>query len=196
MATIRTRTSMYDRISENRLAAEAAAREEAMLNAQAPAPEPDPEPVIPLKSVPSSFNFGGFELLFPTGFSFRDIQTTIEHEGDLVVLTIKRRDVPEGAALNNMLAESIQTFRKLYPELRVIRERACTLAGSAAKAVDFHFSVGPAERHGRLVGSIVPVADGRASQWLSLSCVIDPAKPNLSVWLADFDIMLSGMAAG
>lgn len=189
------RTSMYDRISEKRLAAEAAAREEELLKAQAVKPEPEPEPVTPLKNMPSSFSFGGFELLFPQGFSFRDIQTTIEHEGDQVVLTIKRRDVPEGATLDNLLAESMQTFRKLYPELRVIRERDCTVAGSAAKAVDFYFAIGHAERHGRLVGSIVPVADQRESQWLTLSCVIDPVKPNLSLWLVDFDNMLSGMAA-
>jgi hypothetical protein len=188
-----TRTSIYDRISERRLALEEAARVEQ----QSPPPvietEPEPDPVVPLRDTPSRFSFGGFDLSLPEGFSFRDIQTTIEHEGEPVVLTIKRRDVREGATLSGLMDEAMQTFRKLYPQLRIIRERDCTLAGSAAKAVDFHFTMGHAERHGRLVGSIVPVAERQASQWLSLSCVIDPVKPSLSLWLVDFDNMLSGM---
>lgn len=188
-----TRTSIYDRISERRLALEEAARVEQ----QSPPPvietEPEPDPVEPLRDTPSRFSFGGFDLSLPEGFSFRDIQTTIEHEGEPVVLTIKRRDVREGATLSGLMDEAMQTFRKLYPQLRIIRERDCTLAGSPAKAVDFHFTMGHAERHGRLVGSIVPVAERQVSQWLSLSCVIDPVKPSLSLWLVDFDNMLSGM---
>jgi hypothetical protein len=188
-----TRTSIYDRISERRLALEEAARVEQQNPLPVVEPEPEPEPVVPLRNTPSRFSFGGFDLSLPEGFNFRDIQTTIEHEGEPVVLTIKRRDVREGATLSGLMDEAMQTFRKLYPQLRIIRERDCSLAGSPAKAVDFHFTMGQAERHGRLVGSIVPVADGNTSQWLSLSCVIDPVKPSLSLWLVDFDDMLSGM---
>lgn len=188
---------MYDRISERRLALEAAARAEEEHTAQTVVadPCPEPAPVISMSDAPSSFSFGGFDLLLPDGFNFRDIQTTIEHEGETVVLTIKRRDVREGVTLDGLLEDSVQTFRKLYPQLRVIRERDCTLAGSAAKAVDFHFTMGHAERHGRLVGSIVPVAGRQEPQWLSLSCVIDPLKPSLCLWLVDFDNMLSGISA-
>jgi hypothetical protein len=189
-----TRTSIYDRISERRLALEEAARVEQQNPPPVIEPEPEPEPVVPLRKTPSRFSFGGFDFSLPEGFNFRDIQTTIEHEGEPVVLTIKRRDVREGATLSGLMDEAMQTFRKLYPQLRIIRERDCTLAGSPAKAVDFHFTMGHAERHGRLVGSIVPVAEQQASQWLSLSCVIDPVKPSLSLWLVDFDNMLSGMA--
>ncbi|SEI46928.1 MULTISPECIES: DcrB-related protein [unclassified Pseudomonas] len=189
-----TRTSIYDRISERRLALEEAARVEQQNPLPVAEPEPEPEPVVPLRDVPSRFSFGGFDLSLPDSFRFRDIQTTIEHDGEPVVLTIKRRDVREGATLDVLLQDAMQTFRKLYPQLRVIRERDCSLAGSPAKAVDFHFTMGHAERHGRLVGGIVPVADGQTSQWLSLSCVIDPVKPSLSLWLVDFDNMLSGMA--
>jgi len=32
-------------------------------------------------------------------------------------------------------------------------------------------------------------------QWLEISCLIDPTKPDLSLWLADFDSMLGGLAA-
>ena len=189
-----TRTSIYDRISERRLALEEAARVEQQNPPPVIETEPEPDPVAPLRDTPSRFSFGGFDLSLPEGFSFRDIQTTIEHEGEPVVLTIKRRDVREGATLGGLMDEAMQTFRKLYPQLRIIRERDCTLAGSPAKAVDFHFTMGHAERHGRLVGSILPVAERQASQWLSLSCVIDPVKPSLSLWLVDFDNMLSGMA--
>ncbi|MDH0747881.1 hypothetical protein N5D61_16215 [Pseudomonas sp. GD03842] len=192
-----SRTSMYDRISERRLALEAAARAEQQAAASViePEPQPDPEPVVPLRDIPSSFSFGGFDLRFPEGFNFRDIQTTIEHEGEPIVLTIKRRDLHEGATIDGLLDEAIQTFRKLYPQLRVIRERECMLAGSVAKVVDFQFTMGHAERHGRLVGGIVPVEARHTPQWLSLSCVIDPAKPSLSLWLVEFDNMLAGMAA-
>jgi hypothetical protein len=190
-----SRTSIYDRISERRLALEAAARAEQQAALTVVEPEPEPEPVVPIRNTPSSFSFGGFDLQLPEGFNFRDIQTTIEHEGEPVVLNIKRRDVREGATLEGLLDEAMQTFRKLYPQLRIIRERGCTLAGSPAKAVDFHFIMGHAERHGRLVGSIVPVAGRPEPQWISLSCVIDPVKPSLSLWLVEFENMLSGIAA-
>jgi hypothetical protein len=187
---------MYDRISERRLALEAAAREaEQQASLLAATPEPEPVPVVPLQNTPSSFSFGGFNLALPDGFQFRDIQTTIDYEGELVALTIKRRDIREGRTLEQMLSEALQTFLKLYPELRVIRESDCLVAGSAGRVLDFNFSIGHTERHGRLVGSIVPVAGRSEPQWLSISCVIDPAKPRLSLWLADFDNMLAGMTA-
>ncbi|WP_268796888.1 hypothetical protein [Pseudomonas huanghezhanensis] len=188
------RTSIYDRISEKRLALEEAAREQAMLPVAIPEPELEPEPVIALQDAPSSFSFGGFNLLFPTGFNFRDIQTTLEHEGEPIVLTIKRRDVRQGQSLTQMFEESMQPFRKLYPQLRIIRERDCTVAGNAAKSVDFHFVMGHGERHSRLVGALVPVIGRDDPQWLSISCVIDPTKPVLSLWLADFDGILDGLA--
>jgi hypothetical protein len=189
------RTSIYDRISEKRLAREEAERLALEQAAVAPEPEPEPVPVIALQNTPSSFTFGGFNLAFPSGFDFRDIQTTIEHEGEPIILTIKRRDVRQGQALPELFEESVQTFRKLYPDMRVIRQRDYLVAGSAAKSLDFHFKIGHGERHGRLVGAVVPVDGSEGLQWLSISCVIDPTKPSLSHWLIDFDSMLDGVAA-
>ncbi|MCK1792771.1 hypothetical protein L9059_21850, partial [Pseudomonas sp. TNT19] len=98
-----TRTSIYDRISAKRIALEEAARLE-QLNAPVvvPASEPEPVAVVALQDTPSSFNFGGFNLVFPAGFHFRDIQTTLEHEGEPIILTIKRRDVMQGQTLQQL----------------------------------------------------------------------------------------------
>jgi hypothetical protein len=190
------RTSIYDRISEKRLAQEEAAREQQALPIVKPELEPEPEPVVALQELPSSFSFGGFNLAFAPGFNFRDIHTTLEHEGEPIVLTIKRRDVRQGQTLEQLLDESMQPFRKLYPQLRIIRELDRNVAGNAAKSLDFHFMMtGQSERHGRLVGAIVPVAGRDDRQWLSISCVIDPTKPSLSHWLIDFDSMLDGLAS-
>lgn len=191
-----TRTSIYDRISAKRIALEEAARlEQQNAPVVEQAPEPEPLPVVALQGTPSSFNFGGFNLAFPAGFNFRDIQTTIEHEGEPIILTIKRRDVAQGQNLEKLFDASVQMFRTIYPELRIIRQREYSVAGSAAKSLDFHFKIGHAERHGRLVGAIVPVAGSDEVQWLNISCVIDPTKPVLSLWLVDFDSMLDGLAA-
>ncbi|UFI44944.1 hypothetical protein [Pseudomonas savastanoi] len=190
------RTSLYDRISAKRIADEEAARKAAL---EAPVveavPEPDPEPVTPLQDVPSSFNFGGLNLAFPESALFREIQATIEYKGEPLTLSVKRKDVMLGETLEALFESSVQAFRARDKELRIIRQRGCTLVGCAAKALDFHFKEGSAEQHARLVGALVPVAGRDVLQWLEISCLIDPTKPDLSLWLADFDSMLGGLAA-
>jgi hypothetical protein len=190
------RTSLYDRISEKRIAQEEAERAE-QHNAPViePEPEPEPEPVVALQDTPSSFNFAGFNLAFPTGFHFREIQTTVEHEGEPVSLTIKRRDVQQGQTLEQLFEAAVQAFRKDHPDVRIIRLRDVSVAGSAAKSADLHFKSGHADRHARLVGALVPVVGRDEVQWLSIACEIDPARPALSLWLVDFDGMLDGLAA-
>jgi hypothetical protein len=190
------RTSIYDRISEKRIALEEAARKaEQEAPAVEVAPEPEPEPVIPLQDSPSSFSFGGFNLAFPDGFSFRDIQTTVEHQGSQVMLSIKRRDVRDGQTPESLFDASLRTFSERDPELRVIRRRDSSLAGSPAKALDFFFKAGTAEHHARLVGAVVPVAGDGVQQWLEVSCLVDPVNPQLSLWLTDFDRMLDGLTS-
>lgn len=188
--------SIYDRISARREALEEEARlaklaEEA--KAAEPLPEPEPVPVA-LQEVASSFTFGGFNLQFPGGFRFRDIQTTLEHEGEPVTLHIRRREVRARQTLEQLFDAAIQALRETNPQLRVIRQRDCHVAGSAAKALDFHFNAGHAPRHGRLVGALVPVEGSDMPQWLDIACVVDPSIPGLSQWLAEFDRMLDGMA--
>ncbi len=188
-----TRTSIYDRISAKREAQEEAARL-AKLAAAASEPEPQPEPEpAALQETTSRFTFGGFDLVFPDGFRFRDIQTVIEHEGEPVSLRIRRRDVRAKQSLEQLFDASIRALRETSPQLRVIRQRDSSLAGNAAKVLDFHFTVGHEQRHGRLIGALVPVEGCDEVQWLDISCVIDPAKPSLSLWLAEFDIMLAGL---
>jgi hypothetical protein len=191
-----TRVSLYDRISEKRIAQEEAERL-AQQNAPLvqPEPEPEPEPVVALQDAPSSFTFGGFNLVFPTGFNLREVQTIVDHQGEPVSLTIKRRDVQQGQTLEQLFEDSLQAFRKDHPDVRIIRQRDVSVAGSAAKSVDLHFKSGHADRHARLVGALVPVAGSDDVQWLSIACEIDPARPALSLWLADFDGMLDGLAA-
>ena len=185
------RTSLYDRISEKRIAQEEAARIE---QSSAPVIEPEPEPVVALEDTPSSFTFAGFNLAFPTGFHFREIQTTVEHEGEPVSLTIKRRDVQQGQTLDQLFQAAVQAFREEHSDVRIIRQRDVSVAGSAAKSADLHFKSGHADRHARLVGALVPVAGRDTLQWLSIACEIDPARPALSLWLVEFDGMLDGFA--
>ncbi|VVO36377.1 hypothetical protein PS712_05438 [Pseudomonas fluorescens] len=189
------RTSLYDRISEKRIAQEEAARiEQSSAPVIEPEPEPEPEPVVALEDTPSSFTFAGFNLVFPTGFHFREIQTTVEHEGEPVSLTIKRRDVQQGQTLDQLFQAAVQAFREEHSDVRIIRQRDVSVAGSAAKSADLHFKSGHADRHARLVGALVPVAGRDTVQWLSIACEIDPARPALSLWLVEFDGMLDGFA--
>ncbi|EJM72180.1 DcrB-related protein [Pseudomonas sp. GM55] len=190
-----TRVSLYDRISEKRIAREEAERlaQQNALIVQ-PEPVPEPEPVVALQDTPSSFTFGGFNLAFPTGFNFREVQTTLEYQGEPVSLMIRRLDVQQGQTLEQHFEAAMQALHQEHPDLRIIRQRDVSVAGSAAKAVDVHFKSGHADRHARLVGALVPVAGRDDGQWLSIACEIDPARPALSLWLADFDGMLDGLA--
>ncbi|AXM95798.1 hypothetical protein ACU5P1_18050 [Pseudomonas plecoglossicida] len=188
--------SIYDRISAKREAQEEAARLAKLAEAAKalePVPEPEPVPVA-LQDVASAFTFAGFNLQFPTGFRFRDIQTTLEHEGEPVNLQIRRRDARDGQRLEQLFEAAVVALRESNPQLRVIRQRDCHLAGSAAKVLDFHFNAGHEPRHGRLVGALVPTEGSNALQWLDISCVIDPSRPVLSLWLVEFDLMLDGLA--
>lgn len=191
-----SRTSIYDRISAKREAQQEAARlAELAQAASVPEPVVEPEPVpVALQDVASGFTFGGFTLQFPVGFRFRDIQTTLEHEGEPVTLKIRRRDVRSRQTLEQLFEAAIQALRELNPQLRVIRQRDCYVAGNPAKAVDFNFTAGHEPRHGRMVGALVPVEGSDSLQWLDISCVIDPTRPSLSQWLTDFDRMLDGLA--
>ena len=150
--------------------------------------------MLALQDTPSSFSFGGFNLAFPAGFNFREVQTTLEHQGEPISLTIKRRDVQQGQTLEQLFEASVQAFRREHPDVRIIRQRDVSVAGNAAKSVDLHFKCGHADRHARLVGALVPVAGRDDGQWLSIACEIDPARPTLSLWLVDFDGMLDGLA--
>ncbi|WDY60287.1 hypothetical protein [Pseudomonas sp. PSKL.D1] len=188
--------SIYDRISARREAEEEAqrlAKLEAAARAAEPVPEPEPVPVA-LQEVASSFTFGGFNLQFPQGFRFLDIQTTVEHEGAPVTLSIRRRNARPAHTLEQLFDEAIEALRERNPKLRVIRQRDCHVAGSPAKVLDFHFSVGHEPRHGRLVGALVPVEGSASPQWLDIASVIDPTNPALSQWLVEFDRMLDGFA--
>ncbi|HEN8800496.1 DcrB-related protein [Pseudomonas sp. CM25] len=192
------KTSIYDRLSAKREAQAEAARLARLAEpANMPEPAPEPQPLATaLLDVASGFTFAGFHLQFPAGFRFRDIQTTLEHEGEAVSLRIRRRDVRPRQTLEALFDEAIKALRELTPQLRLIRQRDCHLAGHPAKVLDFHFTAGHEPRHGRLVGALVPVAGSDLQQWLDISSVIDPSKPGLSQWLADFDRMLDGFAPG
>ncbi|QQQ50291.1 hypothetical protein JJQ97_23700 [Pseudomonas syringae] len=193
-----TRTSLYDRISERRLADEALAREAAERAAAQQALE-RVEALIavpkPLLDAPCSFNFGGFHFGFPEGFQCNAIEATVQVGGEPVVVSIQRRDVPEEATLAEAFAEAVKALQPLHGEVQVIRHYETLLAGNAALALDFHFRAGLEERHGRLIGAIVPCADHNERQWLSVGCVIDSEKPALKTWLLDFDSMLEGLTA-
>ncbi|MFJ4384685.1 hypothetical protein ACIP02_10090 [Pseudomonas sp. NPDC089408] len=192
------KTSIYDRLSAKREAQEEAARQARLAEAaNLPEPVPEAQPVpTALLDVASGFTFAGLNLQFPAGFRFRDIQTTLEHEGEPVSLRIRRRDVRSRQPLQLLFEDAVQALRESTPQLRLIRQRDCHMAGHPAKVLDFHFNTGHEPRHGRLVGALVPVVGSDSQQWLDISTVIDPSKPGLSQWLAEFDRMLDGFALG
>lgn len=189
------RTSIYDRISENRLKAEALAREEADRIADEPMVEVA-EVALPasLQHMGSSFNFGGFEFSFPKDLTVCDIAVTAQVKGEPVSISMERRPAAEGSSLAKAFAETREALAARYPGVRIIRQRESALAGNPAMVLDFIFRVGHGERHGRLAGAIVPLAGGKEHQWLCIACVIDPQKPALSDWLLNFDNMLTGLA--
>lgn len=188
------RASLYDRISAKRIADEEAARKAALeAPAVVAAPEPEPEPVTPLQEVPSSFSFGGLHLAFPETVRFLEVQATVEYQGQPLKLDIKRRNAMQGEGLETLFKQSVQAFHAQDPELRIIRQRDCTLLGCTARALDFHFKIGHTEQHARLIGALVPLVGNDALQWLEITCLIDPTQPDLTGWLVAFDSMLLGL---
>lgn len=189
-----TRTSMYDRISERRIALEALAREEEERRAaESPAQAQNVVPLAMQDEAPTVFNLGGFSFGFPAALRFEDLQITAMLNGEPVAIGVQRRSVTHERTLDQAFDEAVQDLHERHGSLRVIRRRDSTLAGSDALALDFLFRVGHQERHGRLVGAMVPVADRNERQWLAITCVIDPEKPALKGWLLDFDNMLNGL---
>lgn len=192
------RTSIFDRYYEQRLAREALEREKAehaAAEAAAFALLPVEVPITPMVDSPSSFDFGGFKFAFPESFSFHDIEATLDHEGHRVAVSVQRRKASELLSLANAFDTAVLELRQRFPLLRVVRQRDCLLAGSAALALDYHFMSGLDERHGRLVVGLVPLSGASARQVLSIGCVVDPRIEALTAWLLAFDQMLDGLAA-
>ncbi|WP_244160358.1 hypothetical protein [Pseudomonas graminis] len=191
------RTSMYDRISEQRLAREALEKQQAdqaLAEAEALALAPIVVPVVPMTESPSSFNFGGFNFAFPGCFSIQNLTLTLDQNGEPVEVSVRRRTVSEQQTLELLFDEAIAALRQSHPQMRIIRKRECLLAGSPALALDYRFNVGHSDHHGRFVAGLVPHAGGIAPQWLSIGCKVDPNSEALSQWLLQFDQMLDGLA--
>ncbi|WP_342655418.1 hypothetical protein [Pseudomonas sp. F3-2] len=192
------RTSIYDRISEKRLAAEALARQQAEEAANAPAVviEPEPVPVLPLQPARNELKVAGLALLMPQGFNFRDIDTTLERDGHPVTFGAKRRPAPEGLTLQRSADIYVDNLRKYHPDITIVRQSDCLLAGNPAISVDYIFAANQERRHGRAISAIIDSANGSERQWFSVSTVINPDLPALASWLIDFDEMLSDIVAG
>lgn len=193
----RTRTSMYDRISEKRLAAEALAREEAEEAARAPSIfiEPEPAPVIPLQPSRNELKIAGLALLMPHALTFRDLDMTLDREGQPVTFSAKRRPAPEGLTLQRSAELYVDNLRKHHGEVTVVRQTDCLLAGSPAVSLDYTFMAGDERRHGRATSAIIAPAQGNERQWFSVSTVINPEHAALASWLIDFDEMLDNIVA-
>lgn len=172
--------------------AEAAAK--AATEAAALALAPQPGPVIEMKSQPSRICLGGFSFELPAGFTFRDVDMGIECDGQPVTLKIKRREVSETDELASLFDVEIDAACDSCANLRIIRRYDSLFGGSEAKTVDFSFMAGAQNRHGRLVGAIVPLRGVDQRQWLSVLCVMDASQPGLATWLIHFDDMLAAVA--
>lgn len=188
---------MYDRISEKRLAAEALARQEAEEAAAQAAIviTPAPAPVVPLQPSRNELKIAGLALVMPQLLAFRDLDMTLEREGQPVTFSAKRRPAPEGLTLQRSTELYVDNLRKHHGDVTVVRHHDCLLVGSPAVSLDYAFKVGQERRHGRATSAIIAPAGGNERQWFSVSTVINPDHPALASWLIDFDEMLGSIAA-
>lgn len=191
------RTSIFDRLYERRMADEALARqqaEQAAAEVAAAALLPVEIPVTPMVDKPSRFDLGGFLFELPASTSVRDMELTLDHEGEAVLLAVRRRDVGETPTLADLFTAEIEALEQRYPHLHQVRRRESLLAGNKALALDYQFLDGHDQRHGRLVAGLIAQADNSAPQWLSIRCTFDPNVEALGGWLLQFDQMLDGLA--
>ncbi|WP_223595964.1 hypothetical protein [Pseudomonas sp. A-R-19] len=191
------RTSIYDRISEKRLAAEALARQQLQEAAEASLAviEPEPVAVLPLQLTRNELKVAGLNLVMPQGFNFRDIDTTLEKHGHPVTFSVKRRPAPEGLTLQRSLQLYVENLRKNHPDVTIVRQSDCLLAGSPAITLDYIFTAGQERRHGRATSAVIHPGDGNERQWLSISTMINPAHAELADWLIEFETMLENISA-
>ncbi len=190
-------TSIYDRISQKREAAEALARQQAEQDraaAEALSSLPEPVPVLPLQVERNALRIAGLNLSMPTGFSFRDIETTLEFAGCEVTFSARRRAAPEGLDLLKAVDLYVKNLRACHAEMTLVRQDDRLLAGHRAIALDYWFPVAQQRRHGRTVCAMITSDDG-PRQWLEMSTHIDPSQAQLADWLIEFDAMLAGMTA-
>jgi hypothetical protein len=192
-----TRTSMYDRISEKRLAAEALARQQAEEAASAPVIviEPEPSPPVPLQPSRNELKIAGLALLMPHALTFRDLDITLDRDGQPVTFSAKRRPAPEGLTLQRSAELYVDNLRKHHGDVTVVRQSDCLLASSPAISLDYAFMAGEERRHGRATSAIIAPAQGNERQWFSVSTVINPEHAELASWLIEFDEMLENIAA-
>jgi len=145
-------------------------------------------------AAPSRFAFAGVDLVLPASVRFCDIQLRLEHGGEPVHLTIRRRDAKSNQDLERSIHAALVDLLDDGSPLKVIRQDERGFAGSRGAVVDFHFIAAHEARHGRLFGALLPVpGDGGQQQWLDISCVIDPSRPALSGWLAEFDGLIDSL---
>lgn len=189
-----TRTSIYDRLSQPPPLATASHPQ--------PAVSPDPpsarvsEPnAVALTDAPSTFTFGAFTFAFPVGAVVSEIDATVLVGNEPSKVYIQRQAVLKQQSQDEVFAAALASLRQRYLGLCVIREGLGSLAGNKALTLDFHFSDGEQERHGRLLGALVPLAGRQERQWLGIHCVLNPQNPALESWLLDFDHSLAGLAA-
>ncbi|QJI45467.1 hypothetical protein HKK52_32400 [Pseudomonas sp. ADAK2] len=190
------RTSIYDRISEKRLAAEALARLQLQEAVDAPPAviEPEPVEVVSLQLARNELTVAGLNLVMPQGLNFRDINTTLEKHGHPVTFSVKRRPAPEGLTLQRSVELYVENLRKNHSDVTIVRQSNRLLAGSPAIALDYVFTAGQERRHGRATSAVINSVDGNERQWFSISTMINPAHAELADWLIDFDAMLDAIA--
>lgn len=192
------RANIYDRLSQRREAAEAAARqqaEEARRATDCAMQSAPPPSVLPLNAEQNALRIAGLNLQMPAGFAFRDIDTTLEFAGCHVQFSVRRRNAPEGLELSDAVELFTRKLRQRHTDMTVVRQAETILAGHSAISLDYQFSAGQERRHGRAVCTIIVSADGNGRQWLNMATVTDPDKLQLANWLIEFDAMLAGMTA-
>jgi hypothetical protein len=89
----------------------------------------------------------------------------------------------------------VENLRKNHPDVTIVRQSDCLLAGSPAITLDYIFTAGQERRHGRATSAVIHPGDGNERQWLSISTMINPAHAELADWLIEFETMLENISA-
>lgn len=193
------RKNLYDRLHENRVAAEQRAQEQAKQAAEEHSLEcqraAQADARLQLKPGNNALKIAGLDLLLPKGFDFSRINFTLECNGSPVTVTARRRPAPEGSLLADEISVQITRLIALHPDFTLIRQSTCLLAGHAAQSLDYWFREGEGARHGRTLLALIEAPNAIQQHWLSFSTVLNPEHDYLGAWLIEFDAMLSAMTA-
>ncbi|MFJ4445226.1 hypothetical protein ACIPZ8_24475 [Pseudomonas sp. NPDC089422] len=185
--------NLYDRLWQQREAAEARARAQAEEEAALALSQPAPAlPVLPERN---AMTIAGLQLLMPERARLRDVSAALQVGEHSVTLRARCRSVAQTLTLDQAMDSYQAEARQQHEALTLVRQQPSLLAGHPALMLDYLFGQDEARRHCRTLLTLIPPSDGHEALSFSLSTVIDPDLRPLADWLIDFDAMLAAVTA-